>query len=130
VARVQRDEAAGRPRPLVDHLLEVLLAGALQAGVDRRLHRAARLGLAPDRGVLWAPERVDGDLRRAVDAAQVLVVGPLQAALADDRALMHALELLHLQLVAVDLPDAADELGGQRALRVAAQEAPLDVDAR
>ena len=78
---------------------------------------------------LGPPEGVDGDLGRAVDAAQVLVVGALEAALADHRALRDALEALELELRVVDLADAPDELGRQRVLGVAAQELALDVDA-
>ena len=40
VARVERDEAAGGAGALVDRLVEVLLAGLLQAEVERGAHRA------------------------------------------------------------------------------------------
>ena len=129
VARVERDEAAGGAGALVDRLVEVLLAGLLQPDVERRAHRAPGYRVVPRRRALGPPERVDGDLGRAVDAAQVLVVGALEPALADHRPLRDALEALELELLVVDLADAAHELRRQGVLGVAAQELALDVDA-
>ena len=116
VARVERDEAAGGAGALVDRLVEVLLAGLLQVEVERRAHRAPGHRVVARGRALGPPERVDGDLGRAVDAAQVLVVGALEAALADHRALRDALEALELELGVVDLADAPHELGRQRVL--------------
>ena len=86
-------------------------------------------GSCPGAELLRPSQRVDGDLGRAVHAAQVLVVGALEPALADHRPLLDALEALELELGVVDLADAAHQLSGQRVMRVAAQELALDVDA-
>ena len=58
-------------------------------------------------------QRVDLEHAGAVAAAQVAVVGVLDAVLADDRALAHAAEALLLELVGRDLADVAQQLGGE-----------------
>ena len=130
VARVERDERPGHAGRGGDRLLQRLLAGLLEVGVERQLHGAALLGL---RGLVLAlgpAERVDHDARLAVRAAQVAVVGLLDAVLADDLAAHDALEAPQAQLAGVDLPHRAQELGGELVLRVPAQVGALDVQAR
>src|SRR5213078_848762 len=68
-----------------------------------------------------APERVDLHAAGAVDAAQIAVVAVLDPVLADDGALMDALELEHLQLAGADGPDGPEHVGADVAVRVLAQ---------
>ena len=129
VARVERDEAAGGAgaRLIVWSRYFSPVCCRSKSSVVRTERPGT--GSCPGAELFGRPERVDGDLGRAVDAAQVLVVGALQPALADHGALLDALEALELELGVVDLADAAHELSGQRVMRVAAQELALDVDA-
>ena len=69
--------------------------------------------------IVWTPSA----------AAQIAVVGVLEAALPDDRALVYAAERLGAELLRADLPDGAEQLRGGRAERVAAQVDALDGDA-
>ena len=62
-----------------------------------------------------AAERVDLDALLAVDAAQVAVVGALEAGLADDRARLDAAEARLLQLLRADLADVPRICAAERA---------------
>src|SRR3954449_114020 len=128
VARVERDEGARRPRAAGDSAREHGLAGALEVEVERRAQRPAGDRVAGLRLALRAAERVDRDPLRAVHAAQVAVVGALDALLANDRALPYAAEARELELVRADLADGPLELGAEVLVGVAAQVDLLDVD--
>ena len=110
----------------IDAVLERPLGGALQLDVDRQAKRLPRrrLGLEPG-CALWAAARVDGQLRLPVLAAQVGVVGRLDAGLADRVGGLVALALQLLVLLRRDLADVAEHLGGERPVRIAAEEAVL-----
>jgi hypothetical protein len=130
VARVERDDRAAVRGPLVvgvrevDAVLQRALRGPLQVGVEREPQ------VVPGRGAdgrldrrLRAAAAVDRQLRRAVTAAQVAVVGRLDAGLPDDVAGLVAELAPLLQLVLRDLADVPERLRGERAVRVLAQVA-------
>ena len=98
-----------------------------ESRVRRRLSPAwaGRLPRVP----AGAPQRVDLDPLAARRAAQELVVGVLDARLADDVAGPQALVSRALQLARADLADEAQDVGGERAVRVLAHVGPLDADA-
>ena len=98
-----------------------LLALALEAEVDRELEVLPLEGLAKGQLARRAPERVDLHAAGAVDAAQIAVVAVLDPVLADDGALMDALELEHLQLAGADGPDGSEHVGADVAVRVLAE---------
>ena len=75
-------------------------------------------------------EGVDLDPGQPGRAAQVAVVGVLDAVLADLVARLQAPVARFLQLFFGDLADVAEDVGGQRPVRVVADEDPLDLDAR
>ena len=136
VGRVHRHVGARLGRVAVavggrDRLLERVVGGALEAEVERQAQPLALLRLAARdlAAVVAVAERVDDDAREAVLAAQVAVVGLLDAVLADARAGRDAAVLLLLQLVRRDLAQRAEQLGGELLVRVGAQEQLLDVDA-
>src|SRR5207302_11239904 len=106
-----------------------LLALLLQAEVDRELEVLALGGLAQRELAGGAPERVDLHARGAVVAAQVPVVGPLDAVLAHGGALPDALEPQQLELPGTDLPDRAEHVGADVPVRVLAQVNARDGDA-
>ena len=115
------------PRP------QGLLRGRLDLVVERRDQGVPGLGHAASghRGVLLGVALgVHLDLGDAVAAAQPLVVGPLQAALADDVASGVALEVLRLQVLGRDRTDGADHVGGEVPVRIGAQVLVHDFDAR
>ena len=124
---------AGLPLPLAAAIacLSALLAARSRPEVERQPQPLALLGLvARDLArVVAVAERVDDDLRVAVLAAQVAVVGLLDAARADARAGRDAAVLLLLQLLRRDLAQRAEQLGAELLVRVGAQEQLLDVDA-
>ena len=110
---------------------ERAFAGGLDVGVDRQLQVVAgrrRLGdeLAAGGGLA---KRVDLDLGHPRFAAQVAVVAVLDPALADLVAGFQLLVGRFLQLVFVDLADAAEHVGGPGPFRVGADEDPLHGDA-
>ena len=115
------------PRP------QGLLRGCLDLVVERRDQGVPGLShpASGHRGVLLGvPLGVHLDLGDAVAAAQPLVVGPLQAALADDVASGVALEVLRLQILGRDRTDGADHVGGEVRVRIGAQVLVHDLDAR
>src|SRR5437660_17630 len=59
----------------------------------------------------WPAKRVDLNAFGPVAAAQIAVVGPFDARLADDRPLGDATEARQLELLRIDLADVAEELG-------------------
>ena len=90
-------KAPGSPPPTD---LSACCAALLEVEVERQLellalHRLARAQRRP----LLAAERVDLHAGRAVLATQVTVVGPLDPALTDERALVHAAEAGELELL-------------------------------
>ncbi len=109
-----------------------LFGRRLDLAVDGRDQRVAGVGHATaDRGgLLWPAEGVDLDARDAVAPAQPLVVGELQAVVADDVARRVALEVLQLELLGRDLAEVAEHLRRHVALRVRAQRLVLDLDPR
>src|SRR4051812_6569228 len=125
-----RGVAVGIRQP--DGALQSLLALLLQPEVERELDLAARDGSAPRAGELAdeVAEGVDLEHARAVAAAEVAVVGVLDAVLADDRALMDVAELRLLELARRDLTHVAQQLRGDVVVRVAAQVDRLRDDPR
>src|SRR5262249_4988711 len=115
-----------------------LLGRALQLDVDRELDRVAwQEAPAREEAAARHPERVDADLGSARPSAQELVEGGLDTRLADlvggvvdslTLRVMLAPELL--ELLRRDLPDVAEDLRGERLVRVVAQERADDLDAR
>ena len=105
---------------------------ALEPEVEREAQPLALAGLAARHlaAVVAAAERVDDHPRVAVGAAQVLVVALLDAVGADPRAGLDPAVALHLELLGRDLARGAEQLGGQLLVRVVAQVALLDLDAR
>ena len=75
-------------------------------------------------------ERVDLDPLTAGGAAEELVVAVLDAGLADDVAGVETPVLRLFQLSRADLADEAEEMGGQRPVRVLPDVGPLDTHAR
>ena len=139
VARVERDDRAAADVVLLvvlrerDALADRALGGALELDVEREPHRRAGPCVAPDlERPLRAAERVDADLGRARDAAQVPVERRLDAGLADLVAapVVGLQPLLRLQLRRRDLADVAEHLRGERLVRVVAQVRLLDLHAR
>src|SRR5258708_21472 len=76
------------------------------------------------------PERVDAPARHPGHAARELGVGRVDAGLAEDVAGAIAELDARLQLLRRDLARVAEELGGERAVRVVAEVRLGDLDAR
>ena len=114
-----------------DRGLERVVGGALEVEVERQAQALALLGLAARdlAAVVAVAERVDDDARVAVLAAQVAVVGLLDAVLADAGAGGDAAVALLLELLRRDLAQRAEQLGGELVVRIGAQEQLLDRDA-
>ena len=105
----------------LDAVADRLLRHLLQPVVDRQPQRVARLRRLLQIGL---SDRAAGGvvvlLEHAVKAAQVGVVGVLDAGLADHVARLLVGELLHLQLGRVDLAGVAEHVGGEVVERVPA----------
>ena len=137
VAGVDGDDrpTVGRPLAVVvrdaDAVAQCLLGGALHGQVERQPDRVAppRRDLRLDRA-RRPSTRVDGQLCRAGGAAQVLVVARLDACLSDHVPELVALAPFRLQLRLRDLADVAEHVRGERLVRVLAQVALAEADAR
>ena len=135
VARVHRHEGAAAVLDAVGDrdsagLGHGVLAGALEVEVERELELLALDRLALGERPLGPPEGVDLDAGRPGLAAQVAVVGVLQAALPHDGALRHAAEARLLELARADLAHGAEDLRRQLIVGIGAQEHRLHVHAR
>src|SRR5262249_55534599 len=108
-----------------------LLRRALELRVDRELERVAgdRLRLRNDDALLTS-ERVDGQLRRPVLAAEVRVVRGLDARLPDLVGRLVALLLQRRVLLRVDRTDVAQHLRRERLVRVLPERRLLEPGAR
>ena len=137
VPGVERNDRAARRLPLVvlqrevDPVADRLLGSALERQVEREADRLARLRRTHRHEVAaLVPERVHGELLEPSLAAQVAVVGGLEAGLADRVAGLVAVPVQLLELPGRDLRDVAQELRGDRAVVVAPQERRHDADSR
>src|SRR5262249_31156348 len=118
--------AVRRPLTVVvrgrDPVADRALGGALQVDVDGEPQRVAgawqhhRFDLARR-----PPARVDGQLRGAVASAEVRVVRALEPRLADGVGRLIALALAGLVLGLRDRADVAEDVRGERLVRVLAQ---------
>ena len=133
---VQRDERATVRGPLVlvvreaDPVLERLLGGALEVGVDRQPDVVAGLGQLAELALARDPaERVDEHAPLAAHPAQVGVVDGLDPRPPDAVARPVALVGLRLELLGVDLADVAEDVRGEDALLVVPQVRLRDLDA-
>ncbi len=125
--RIDRHQRAAK-------LLEGFLGDALQPQVEGHHEVVARQRLAsrqrPDR----AAAGVDFDPLGAGHAVQLLLVGALDAKLADVVGALvvagEALRLDALHVGVVDAADVADRVRGDFALRIGAEEARLDLEPR
>ena len=134
VARVHGHEGAGLGAVLRrgrDGAGEGVVGGALEVEVERQPQALAlaRLAARHAAAVVATAERVDDDAREAVGAAQVLVVGLLDAVGPDPRAGLDAAVALPLELGGRDLARGPEQLGGELVVRVVAQVLLLDRDA-
>ena len=136
VVRVHRDDRAAARRPLavrlreMDAVRERPLRRLLELQVERQPQRMARLRDGRLLQLAARPsERVDVHPRRAGDAAEIRVVGGLDAGLADHVAGLVALLRQRLQLLRGDLADVAEHLRRQRPVRVVADVRRRRLDA-
>ncbi len=114
-----------------DAVAERFLGRLLQSDVQRQAQRLARTGLRHERRRPLRPSaRVDGQLRGAVLAAQIGVVGGLDPRLPDRVGRLIASLLVALVLLRGDLADVAEHLGSERLVRVLAQVAVLRLHTR
>ena len=124
--RLDRDERAAI-------VLERVLGDALQVEIQRDGEVVARERLGARERADRAPPGVDLHLLGAGGAVQLLLVGALDAELADVvRALVVGGEPLRfdaLHVGVVDASDVADRVRGDLALRVGAEEPRLDLEA-
>ena len=106
------------------------LGGGLDSEVERQADVVARNGVAMEQSAHDAVGAVDLETRLARHSAQPLLVEQLDAALADLVARAVVLALARVELVLVDLADVAEEVRGERSVRIGAFGNALRLDAR
>ena len=108
VARIEHHR-----RPVVAGDAEALLGRPLHVGVDGQLDALAFARLVAPQHLDLAADAVDGDDAGAVLPHQQIVVGGLDAGLADQRPRLDALERRLFQLLRGDLANVAEQVRGE-----------------